>query len=415
MRKLVLALCFVSAAAAQDHWIATWAASPQSPRINFPRPPAAPGQPAAPAPNLPPPPAFNNQTIRMIVRTSIGGRRARVQLSNAFGTAPLKIGAAHIALRDKESAIAAGSDHALTFSGAGSFTIPPAAEILSDPVDIAVPQQGDIVISVYLPGEVTVPTTHSTGLHTTYVSKAGDFTAAPSIDDPATKGQAWYFISSVDVTAPANARLIVAFGDSITDGATSTPDTDSSWPSQLAKRLAANKATADVAIVNQGISGNQLHADGAGVSALARFDRDVLAQPGVAYLVIMEGINDIGLGGRAADAITADELIAIQKQMIDRAHMHGIKVIGATLTPFQGAAYYTDQGEEKRVAVNNWIRTGKAYDGVIDFDAATKDPANPKQILPAYNIRDHLHPNDAGYKAMADAVDLSLFTAGKKR
>lgn len=417
MKKLVLALCLVSAAAAQDHWVATWAASPQSPRFNFPRPAAAPGQPAAPAPNLPPPPAFNNQTIRMIVHTSIGGRRARVQLSNTFGAAPLKIGAAHIALRDKESAITPGSDHALTFSGSGSFTIPPGSEIVSDPVDIAVPQTGDLVISVYLPGDVAAPTTHSTGLHTTYVSKAGDFTTAPSIEDPASKGQAWYFISGVDVAAPANARLIVAFGDSITDGATSTPDTDSSWPSQLAKRLTANKATADTAIVNEGISGNQLHADGAGVSALARFDRDVLSQPGVAYLVIMEGINDIGLGGRAtgADAITAEDLIAIQKQMIDRAHMHGIKVIGATLTPFQGAAYYTDSGEEKRVAVNNWIRTGRAYDGVVDFDAVTKDPANPKQILPAFNIRDHLHPNDAGYKAMADAVDLSLFTASKKR
>jgi len=413
---LTIAPWLVSVASAQDHWVATWAASPQAPRITIPRPAAAPGQPAPPAPNLPPPPAFNNQTIRMIVHTSIGGRRARVQLSNAFGTAPLKIGAAHIALRDKESTIAGGSDHALTFSGFSSFTIPPGSEILSDPVDIQVPKLGDLVISVYVPGEVAVPTTHSTGLHTTYVSKAGDFTAAPSIDD-ATKGQAWYFISSVDVTAPADARLIVAFGDSITDGATSTPDTDSSWPSQLAVRLAANKATADVAVVNEGISGNRLLADGAGVSVLARFDRDVLSQPGVSYLIILEAINDIGITGRAtgADAITADDLIAIHKQMIERAHMHGIKVIGATLTPFMGAAYFTDSGEEKRVAVNEWIRTSKAYDGVIDFDAATKDPDNPKQIRPAFNIRDHLHPNDAGYKAMADAIDLSLFTSAKKR
>ncbi len=272
-----LASCLVTVATAQDHWVATWAASPQSPRFNFPRPPAAPGQPAAPAPRLPPPSAFNNQTIRMIVHTSIGGRRARVQLSNAFGTAPVKIGAAHIALRDKESAIAAGTDHALTFSGFASFTIPPGSEILSDPVDIAVPQLGDLVVSVYLPGEVAVATTHSTGLHTTYVSKPGDFTAAPSIDDPDRKGQSWYFLSSVDVAAPRDARLVVAYGDSITDGATSTPDTDSSWPSQLAKRLSANKATANVAVVNQGISGNRLLADGAGVSVLARFDRDVLS------------------------------------------------------------------------------------------------------------------------------------------
>ena len=403
------------AAAAEDHWVATWAASPQSPRFNFPRPAAAPGQPAPPAPNLPPPPAFSNQTIRMVVHTSIGGRRARVQLSNAFGTAPLKIGAAHIALRDKDSAIVPASDHALMFSGGASITIPPGAEVISDPVDLDVPKLGDLVISVYVPGEVAVPTTHLTGLHTTYISKAGDFTGAPSIAD-ATTGQAWYFISSVDVMAPAATRLVVAFGDSITDGATSTPDTNSSWPSQLALRLAANKATANVAVVNQGISGNRLLADGAGVSVLARFDRDVLSQPGVEYLIILEGINDIGITGRAtgADAITAEDLIAIHRQMIDRAHIHGIKVIGATLTPFQGAAYYTDSGEEKRVAVNQWIRTSNAYDGVIDFDAVTKDPNNPKQILPAFNIRDHLHPNDAGYKAMADAIDLALFT-GKRR
>ncbi len=400
----------IGVAAAQEHWVATWAASPQASRFAFPRPPAAPGQAATPAPPpAPPAPAFDNQTIRMVVHTSIGGRRARVQLSNAFGTAPLKIGAAHIALRDKESAIVPASDHPLTFSGMASITIPPGSDMISDPVDIEVPKLGDLVISVYAPGEVTAPTSHLTGLHTTYISKTGDFTGAPSIDAEKT-AQAWYFISAVDVTAPASAKTVVAYGDSITDGATSTPDTNSSWPSQLAVRLAANKATADLAIVNEGISGNRLLADGAGVSALARFDRDVLSQPGIAYLIVMEGINDIGIMGRANEPLTTDELIAIHKQMIERAHMHGIKVIGATLTPFEGAAYYTEGGEAKRVALNEWIRTGKAYDAVIDFDAVTRDPNNPKQILPSFNIRDHLHPNDAGYKAMAEAVDLAIFT-----
>jgi lysophospholipase L1-like esterase len=391
-----LLLGLVSFAAAQEHWVATWAASPQAPRA------AAPGR-AAQAPS-----GFNNQTVRMVVHTSIGGRRARIQLSNTFGTTPLKIGAAHVALRDKESAVVPGSDHALTFSGKASFTIPPGAEIISDPLDLDVPKLGDLVISVYVPGEVPAPTTHGVGLHTTYISKAGDFTAAPSIAD-ATKSQAWYLISSVDVMAPPDTRLVVAYGDSITDGATSTPDTDSSWPSQLAQRLLGNKATANVAIVNQGISGNRVLSDGAGVSALARFDRDVLAQPGVQWLIVMEGINDIGLGAKDA-SVTADDLIAAHKQMIERAHMRGIKVIGATLTPFAGAAYYSDEGEAIRVALNDWIRTGKAYDAVIDFDAATRDADNPKQIRPAYNIRDHLHPNDAGYKAMADAFDLSMFT-----
>jgi lysophospholipase L1-like esterase len=392
----------VSVAAAQEHWVATWAASPQAPRV------AAPGR-AAPAPS-----GFNNQTVRMVVHTSIGGRRARIQLSNAFGTTPLKIGAAHVALRDKESAIVAASDHPLTFSGKTSFTIPPGAEIISDPLDLEVPKLGDLVISVYVPGEVATPTTHGTGLHTTYISKTGDFTAAPSIEE-ATKSQAWFLISSVDVIAPLDMRLIVAYGDSITDGATSTPDTDSSWPSQLASRLLANKATANVAIVNEGISGNRVLADGAGVSALARFDRDVLAQPGVQWVIVMEGINDIGLGARSTtDPLTVDDLIAAHKQMIERAHMHGIRVIGATLTPFAGAAYYSDEGEAIRAALNEWIRTGKAYDAVIDFDAATRDPENPKQIRPAFNIRDHLHPNDAGYKAMADAFDLSMFTTPKR-
>jgi lysophospholipase L1-like esterase len=415
-------------ASAQEHWVATWAASPQGPRIGAPRPAAAPPANATPAPNaapggapgragngFPPPTGFNGQTIRMIVRTSIGGRRARVELSNTFGTTPLAIGAAHIALRDKESAIVAGSDKPLTFSGKGSFTIPPGAEIVSDPVEMEIPKLGDLAISIYVPGEVTSPTTHSTGLHTTYTSKAtGDFTGAPSIAE-ATTSAAWYLLSGVYVTAPTDAATIVAFGDSITDGATSTPDTDSSWPSQLAKRLLANKATANVAIVNEGISGNRVLADGAGVSALARFDRDVLAQPGAKWVVVMEGINDIGIAARATPPLTVDDLITAHKQLIERAHMHGMKAIGATLTPYAGASYYSDEGEAIRVALNDWIRTSKAYDAVIDFEAATRDPQNPKQILPAFNIRDHLHPNDAGYKAMADSIDLSIFAPAGRR
>jgi len=349
----------------------------------------------------------------MIVRTSIGGSRVRVQLSNAYGAGALQVGAAHIALHDKGSAIVPGSDRALTFSGGASFVIPPGAEVLSDPVDLDVPKLSDLVISVYIPGEAGSPTAHLTGLHTTYISKPGDFTGAPAITDTVATPQLWYWISAVDVAAPPKAGLIVAFGDSITDGATSTPDTDRSWPSQLAQRLAANKPTANLAIVNEGISGNRLLNDGAGVSALARFDRDVLSQPGVQWLIVLEGINDIGIGNlpgvQPSDAVTADELIAAHKQIIERAHLRGIKVIGATLTPYVGAVYATDRGETMREAVNQWIRTSGAYDAVVDFDAATQDPANPKQIRPAFNIRDHLHPNDDGYKAMAEAVDLSIF------
>lgn len=426
---LIFGLAGLAAEAnAQDHWVATWAASPQTPRFNFPRLPAPspapaspqPGQPsqAPPPPLFPAPPTINNQTVRMIVHTSIGGRRVRVQLSNAYGTSALQVGSAHIALRDKDSAIVSASDRPLTFSGKSSISIPPAAEILSDPVELEVPKLGDLVISVYIPGEAASPTIHLTGLHTTYISKPGDFTAAPAIGDPSAKVQLWYWIAAVDVVASSKAGLIVAFGDSITDGATSTPDTDRSWPSQLAQRLSANKATAELAIVNEGISGNRLLNDGAGVSALARFDRDVLSLPGAKWLIVLEGINDIGIGGRpgaqSPDAVTADDLIGAHKQMIERARLHGIKVIGATLTPYVGAAYATDQGETIREAVNQWIRTSGAYDAVIDFDAATQDPANPKQIRPAYNLRDHLHPNDDGYKAMAESVDLAIFSRRAK-
>jgi lysophospholipase L1-like esterase len=344
----------------------------------------------------------------MVVHTSIGGRRARIHLSNAFGTTPLRIGPVHVALRDKESAIVPSSDRAVTFSGKPGFKIPPGAGIVSDPVDIEVPKLGDLVVSVYLPEEAATPTTHATGLHTTYISKAGDFTGAVSIAEPTTR-QSWYWLSEVDVVAPADAGLVVAYGDSITDGATSTPDTDSSWPSRLAQRLAANKATANWAVVNQGISGNRVLGDGAGVSALTRYDRDVLSQPGVKWVIFLEGINDIGIAARGGDPVTAEDLIAAHKQIIERAHLHGIKVMGATLTPYAGAAYYTEDGEAIRQALNRWILTGNAYDAVVDFDKATQDSENSKQIRPAYNIRDHLHPNDAGYKAMADVIDLSVF------
>ena len=417
-------LCAAPRSTAQDHWVATWAASPQSSHFEFPRafrPPAPPaGQQNSnnpPRPVFPPPPTIHNQTVRMIVHTSIGGHRVRVQLSNTFGTSALQVGGAHIALREKDSAIVPGSDRPLTFSGGPSFNIPPGAEILSDPVDLDVPELGDLVISVFIPGEASSATVHLTGLHTTYISQPGDFTGAPSIE-AATTVQMWYWISAVDVLASTDSGLIVAFGDAITDGATSTPDTNSSWPSQLARRLVANKATAKLAIVNEGISGNRVLNDGAGVSALQRFDRDVLSQPGVKWLIVLEGINDIGIGSLPgadpSDAVTTDDLIAGYRQIIERAHVHGIKVIGATLTPYAGAAYASEKGEAIREAVNKWTLTSGAYDAVVDFDAATQDPANPKQIRSAYNIRDHLHPNDEGYKAMADAVNLSIFTGKAK-
>jgi lysophospholipase L1-like esterase len=416
---ILFIFAFALTAAAQDRWVATWAASPQAASFNFPLPKQNTAPKAeAPAPkpeaqdNQPSPfampPGVSNQTVRMIVRTSIGGSRTRVQLSNAYGTGPLTVGAARIALKTKGSAIISGSDKSLSFGGNSSVVIPPGAPAVSDPLEFPVPVNGDMVISLYIAGEPTAPTLHLTGLHTTYISKPGDFTKAAEIAN-ATTTQSWYWISEVDVVAPREAGAIVAFGDSITDGATSTPDTDRSWPSQLAQRLAANKATKHIAIVNHGISGNRVLADGAGVSALARFDRDVIATPGVQWLIVMEGINDIGISVMMNQILSADDIIAGHKQLIERAHMRGIKAIGATLLPYGGASYYSEKGESIRQGVNQWIRTSKAYDAVVDFDAKLRDPQNPSQLNAVYYINDHLHPNDAGYKLMAETVDLSLF------
>jgi lysophospholipase L1-like esterase len=402
---LIVSLAFVQVVHAQDHWVTTWVAAPQQMRAGGP-------PQAAPAPTT-----FNDQTVRMIVRTSLGGRRARVTLSNAYGNGPLKIGTAHIALRSKESAIVPASDRTLMFSGKPAVTIPQGAQMISDPVDLEIPQLGDIALSVYIPGESGQLTTHATGLHTTYIAK-GNVASEPLLNDSTTT-RSYYWISAVDVMAPADAGAIVAFGDSITDGATSTNDGDHSWPSALAARILTTPGAPKIAVLNQGISGNRLLADGAGVNALARFDRDVLGMLGVKWVMILEGINDIGVttstrgNGPPPNPVSADELITAMKQMVERAHAHGIKVAGCTLTPYEGAGYYSEKGEEVRQAVNRWIRTGGAFDTVVDFEKATQDSANPKTFKAGFNNGDHLHPNDAGYKAMADAIDLKMFSSKK--
>jgi lysophospholipase L1-like esterase len=345
----------------------------------------------------------------MTVRASIGGSHLRVHLSNAFGTIPLTIGDAHIALHAKDSAIVPGSDRTLTFNGKPSVTIPIGAEMLSDAVALDVPPLGDMSVSVYVPGDSGPASTHALGLHTTWISADGDFTGSPEIAG-AEKTLSWYWVSGVDVQASANSATIVAYGDSITDGATSTPDTDRSWPSFLAQRLASDPDHSRIAVVNQGISGNKILSDGAGVSALARFDRDVLSPSGVKWLMILEGINDMNGAARPtplAPTVTADDLIGAMKQMVERAHDHGIKVIGCTLTPFGNAS---ETVEGMRQAVNAFIRASGNFDAVVDFDKAVQDPANPRQFRAGYNNTDKLHPNDAGYKAMADVVDLSLFS-----
>ncbi len=355
---------------------------------------------------------FNNQTIRMISRASIGGRRLRVKLSNAFGSAPVTIGAAHIALRGKDSEIIPASDRPLAFNGKPGCVIGPGIVLMSDPVDLTFAPLADLAVSLYFPGETGPPTTHATALHTTYI-KEGDVTGQPALAD-ATKTQSYYWLAGIDVMAPANAALIVAFGDSITDGARSTTETNHSWPALLAARLAANKKTANIGVANMGIGGNRVLRDVTGASALARFDRDVLSQSGVKWVMLLEGINDIGRGATVpAEAVTADDLIGAYKQIIEEAHTHGIQVIGCTLTPNEGASAYRENLEAVREAVNAFVRTGGAFDAFVDFEAATRDASDPKKFRPEFDPGDHLHPNDAGYQAMADAVDLSIFA--KKR
>ena len=353
---------------------------------------------------------ISNQTIRQVVRVSVGGDRLRVVLSNAFGTAPVDIGAAHVALRDRDSMVKAGSVKPVTFSGSTTGRILPGATVVSDVVELAVPSVSDLVVDLYLPGDLGLGpspvTTHNGASQTNYLSATGNHSGEPAMTVERTAG-AWFLLSRVEMAAGREAGAVVTFGDSITDGARSTTDMNSRWPDYLARRLATRKEPA-IGVLNAGISGNQVLGDGAGASALARFDRDVLVQTGVTHVIVMEGINDIGLA-RANPNPSAADLIAGHKQLIERARARGLKVYGATLTPFKGAAYWTAEGEAKRQALNEWIRTSKAYDAVIDFDQVTRDPAAPTKFLPAYDSGDHLHPGDAGYKAMGEAVDLKLF------
>jgi lysophospholipase L1-like esterase len=375
--------------------------------------PQAPATPPAnpPAKQAPAAQGFHNQTVRMVARTSIAGQRLRIKVENAFDSPPVVIGVAHIALRAKDSEIEAGTDRALTFNGKPGCTLSPGTVRYSDPIDLKVPALSDLAVSLYFPGETGPPTVHATGLHTTYVSREGDFTAQKSIDDPAYTTNSYYYVAAVDVEAPATAAALVTFGDSITDGSQSSINGNHSWPALLAARLAKNRATAMIGVANMGIGGNRVLYDGNGASALARFDRDVLSQAGVKWVMLLEGINDIGRAGTAdPQAPTTDDLLAAYRQMIAMAHTHGIKIIGCTLTPYEGANYSREPGEAIREAVNNFIRTSGAFDGVVDFEAATRDSANPKHIRPSFDPGDHLHPNDAGYQSMADAVDLSIFT-----
>jgi lysophospholipase L1-like esterase len=398
--------------ARSEHWVSTWGTAligrpaPAPPAAPAPSTTtAAPSTTAAPTPRAPV--NITSQTIRQIVHASVGGSRIRIVLSNVWGTAPLVVGAAHVALRAAESAIVPESARTLTFGGRESIMMPAGAVLVSDPVDLTVASFADLAIDLYLPGDTSLGsvTVHNSAVQRNYLSKDGNFSGAVDFEGP-TPVQSWFLLSRVEVMAPEAVSAIVTFGDSITDGTASTVGANRRWPDLLAKRLGGK-----FAVLNAGIAGNRLMSDstpGFGTNALARFDRDVLVQTGVTHVIVLEGINDIG-GARQSPTPTSDDLIAVHRQLIARAHARGLKIIGGTLTPFEGAAYFTPQGEEKRRAVNTWIRTSNAYDGVIDFDAAVRDPKQPGRFQPQLQSGDNLHPSDAGYEAMANAIDLKLF------
>jgi lysophospholipase L1-like esterase len=419
---------------AADRWVGTWSTAevgrPQSPLPPAPVfPPFMVNQCSpspVPAPATPPPGQtfaplpfvhFTNQTLRQIVHVSIGGTKVRVLISNAYGSAPVTIGAGHIALRETEGSIQGASGGTLTFSSRATMTIPAGATVYSDPVNLTVPAMADLAIDLYLPGNTSGATMHNGAFQTNYISETGNYVGKTTLPN-VVKIQNWFLLSRVEVVASDAVGAIVAFGDSITDGTRSTPDTNNRWPDDLARRLLGQGLK--LAVLNAAIAGNRILSEAAvppgvdvravaqGVNALARFERHALSQPGITHIIVLEGINDIGVA-RQNPTPTAEDLIAGHKQLIEQAHTRGLKILGATLTPFYGAAYYTEVGETKRQTLNEWIRTGKAYDAVIDFDKVTRDPGNPKMFLPQYDSCDHLHPSDAGYKAMADAIDLSLF------
>jgi lysophospholipase L1-like esterase len=391
--------CFTTlpaTAASPDHWVGTWATSPvaaTNPAAKF----GAEGT--------------TGTTLREIVHISLGGGTVRVILTNEFGLDPLTIGAAQIALSSGASGIT-GTRAPLTFGGQTSVIIPPGALMVSDPVTLKVAPLSNLAVSIFLPDQpINQLTLHSFADQTNYLVP-GNVVSAPSLDTPQ-EFFSWDFLKGVDVLSDGDSVSIVTFGDSITDGALSTRNANARWPDVLARRLQADKKTSKLGILNEGIGGNRILHDTTGPSALARFDRDVIAQAGVKYVVIMESINDIGHAtdpNKPYDVITAQDLIVGLGQLATRAHTHGIKVIGATLTPFVGAKYQSPAGEAMRQAVNQWIRTTNQFDAVIDFDKLTTDPTHPGMYLPLDDSGDHLHPGDYGYKTMGESIDLKLFT-----
>jgi lysophospholipase L1-like esterase len=421
-------------------WIGTWgfAAGPLPPGAApppFGPPPSftalplgpitpAPSRPAVPSPavenpgNVPiiaTPADLANITVRQLVRVSVGGQRLRLRISNEAGAETLTLGAVHIGEAGPDGSVIAGTDRVVTFDGHPDVTAPASSPVLSDPIELPTKPLDRLYISVYAPG--AIPSDRARSLYHYVAGIGGDQTSAAQLPN-ARLMRVRPFVTLVETLPSAPADVIVTIGDSITEGAQATENAFRSWPDRLAERLAGS----NWGVVNVGIGGNRLLRYGTGPTALARLDRDVLSVPGVKVLILMEGINDIGRGftppGTIAgprEPVTLDALIAADKQIIARAHEHGIRVIGATLTPYQGALYASAEGEAVREGLNQWIKNSGAFDGVIDFAPVLASAANPLSFDPRYNERDHLHPNDAGYRAMGDSIDLKLITGTDTR
>ena len=375
------------------HWVGTWTAAP------------APAEGAA----------FANHTLRMMPRVSLGGSTLRIRISNAYGTRPLAIGAAYVGLRSTGPGVVPGSNRRLTFGGDATGTVAAGALIVSDPVELAFAPLSDLAVSVHLPDDLPASfgITGRYARQTNYISPPGDF-AADEVMPVGKITDDWYFVCGVDVVAPRATGAIVAVGDSLTDANISTHDGHHSWPSQLARRLMARQGGRPMAVMNQGLGGNRILHDIRGDSGLRRFDRDVVAQPGVTHTIIMLGTNDLRNRWRKPEEeVSAAQMIAGLKQLAVRGHTHGIRVIGATLTPFENETFlpgaWTPKREAIRQEVNEWLRKTDAFDAIADFDHAVRDPDHPSRMLPVYDCGDHLHQSDLGYRAMGDAIDLSLF------
>jgi lysophospholipase L1-like esterase len=411
MRKILLAFTAASfswfgdfgATAAPTGWQGTWGHPPTA--YNDQPPLTRPGGGTA-RPVYAPLPPYKDTTVREVVRIDGAARTLRLRLTNEFGTESLHIGAVHIAEAAENGAIVPGTDHAVTFAGQSSVEIPAGAPLLSDPLVWSLPAFARLSVSVYYPAE-TVPPAHTLFTLDAWQT-TGEHTAEAALPSPAA-ARSGIHLSEIDIIPPGPGRTLVTFGDSITEGVVSTPGAFRSWPDRLAERLQASAATRDWTVVNAGIGSNRLLHDTPSTNALSRFDRDVLSVPGVKAVIVLLGINDIQYSHRnAAEAVHAPQEIAAFRQLIDRAHAAGLKIYGATVTPFEGSPDYTPEGEADRQAMNAFIRSG-AFDGVVDFDVALRDPSRPTHLKTDLESSGHLHPNDAGYRIMGDSIDLALF------